>query len=39
MENEVGTCDECGAPYDTGSQIDHDAERGVCWNCSPEEGP
>lgn len=31
---DIGTCDECGTVYDIGSQIDHDAEQGVCWTCS-----
>jgi hypothetical protein len=32
--DEIGSCDDCGTTYNVGSQIDHDAERGLCWPCS-----
>lgn len=34
--DEIGQCD-CGTTYDVGSQIDHDAETGQCWDCSERD--
>lgn len=34
--DEIGSCDDCGMTYLVGSQIDHDAERGLCWPCSEQ---
>jgi hypothetical protein len=30
-----GSCDQCEDVYDVGSRIDHDANLGLCWECSP----
>jgi hypothetical protein len=32
---QIGSCDECGDTYQTTNPEDHDAEEGLCWNCSP----
>lgn len=32
--DEVGHCDDCDKEYNVGSQIDHDGENGLCWDCS-----
>jgi hypothetical protein len=39
---DMGACDECGAPHENGSQIDHCAVCGNCWThcaCTPQRTP
>lgn len=33
--HQIGSCDKCGQTYQTTNVEDHDAEEGLCWDCSP----
>ena len=37
--SELGTCDKCEATYDVGSQVDHCADCGTCWNHCNDVAP